>query len=98
VAIPSLHEGFGLPVIEAMQLGVPVIASDIPAFREVAGGHATLVTHPLEPRSWRDAIAASSSSPTATAAARNWASAMTWDDVADQFVKLFDALETGTGR
>jgi glycosyltransferase involved in cell wall biosynthesis len=34
---PSTVEGFGLPVAEALSLGVPVIASDIPAHREVAG-------------------------------------------------------------
>jgi glycosyltransferase involved in cell wall biosynthesis len=35
---PSLYEGFGLPVIEAMSLGVPVITSHDPALVEVAGG------------------------------------------------------------
>jgi len=34
---PSLYEGFGLPVLEAMALGVPAVVSDIPAFREVGG-------------------------------------------------------------
>lgn len=34
---PSLFEGFGLPVLEAMQRGVPVACSDIPVLREVAG-------------------------------------------------------------
>jgi len=34
---PSLYEGFGLPVLEAAACGVPVIASDIPAVREVLG-------------------------------------------------------------
>ncbi len=37
VALPSLHEGFGLPVIEAHQLGRPTILADIPIFREVGG-------------------------------------------------------------
>ncbi len=40
---PSLYEGFGLPVIEAMSLGVPVIASQDPALVEVAGGCAVHV-------------------------------------------------------
>ena len=38
----SLHEGFGLPVIEAFAQGVPVLCSDIPSLREVAGGAAHL--------------------------------------------------------
>ncbi|MCQ4322842.1 glycosyltransferase [Stutzerimonas stutzeri] len=36
----SLDEGFGLPLIEAAQKGVPILARDIPVFREVAGDHA----------------------------------------------------------
>mgnify|MGYP006275808919 CR=1 FL=1 len=40
---PSLLEGFGMPLLEAMAAECPVVASDIPVFREVAGDAATLV-------------------------------------------------------
>jgi glycosyltransferase involved in cell wall biosynthesis len=36
----SRNEGFGLPLIEAARYGIPIIARDIPVFREVAGSHA----------------------------------------------------------
>jgi glycosyltransferase involved in cell wall biosynthesis len=52
LVMPSLEEGFGLPVVEAMAAGTPVIAADIPSLREVTGGHAMHV----DPRSV-DAIA-----------------------------------------
>jgi glycosyltransferase involved in cell wall biosynthesis len=40
LVFPSSYEGFGLPVLEAMQCGCPVIASNDPALREVSGGAA----------------------------------------------------------
>jgi glycosyltransferase involved in cell wall biosynthesis len=40
----SYGEGFGLPLIEAAQHGLPILARDIPVFREVAGKHASYFT------------------------------------------------------
>ena len=37
----SVGEGFGLPLIEAAQHGLPILSRDLPVFREVAGAHAT---------------------------------------------------------
>ena len=56
VALPSWYEGFGLPVVEAMALGAPVLLSDIPVFHEVAGD-AALYAPPADPAAWAAALA-----------------------------------------
>jgi glycosyltransferase involved in cell wall biosynthesis len=43
VVMPSLYEGFGLPILEALATGVPVLASDIPAHREIGGNQVRYV-------------------------------------------------------
>jgi len=52
---PSLVEGFGLPIAEALALGVPVIASDIEAHREVGGAFAQYVG-PADGLGWMAAL------------------------------------------
>lgn len=53
--MPSFVEGFGLPVIESLQLGTPVIASDLGVYREIGGGIPLLID-PNDPQSWEQAI------------------------------------------
>jgi glycosyltransferase involved in cell wall biosynthesis len=55
LAFPSLYEGFGLPVIEAMACGTPVAASDASSLPEVAGDAAILVD-PKDPFALADAL------------------------------------------
>ncbi|PRX44290.1 glycosyltransferase involved in cell wall biosynthesis [Prauserella shujinwangii] len=81
LAAPSLAEGFGLPVLEAMAAGVPVVHSDAPALAEVAGGAGRMV-----PRGDARALATAlhevlSSGPLAAglaAAGRERAAAFSW--------------------
>jgi len=54
---PSLYEGFGLPILEAMSCGSPVIASDIPVLREV-GGKAALYAAPGKPGEFKQCMQA----------------------------------------
>ena len=57
MVFPSLWEGFGLPVVEAMACGTPVIASNVACLPEIAGGAARLVD-PLSTEAIADAITA----------------------------------------
>jgi glycosyltransferase involved in cell wall biosynthesis len=54
---PSLYEGFGLPVLEAMQCGAAVIVSTDPAVRETAGG-AAMQADARDVRAWKEAMTA----------------------------------------
>jgi glycosyltransferase involved in cell wall biosynthesis len=86
---PSFAEGYGLPIVEALSLGVPVIASDIPVFREVARDCATFLS-PIDGTGWRETIKAFSGArpdlyAAALAQAKNFA--------APNWAGYFDGIE-----
>jgi glycosyltransferase involved in cell wall biosynthesis len=83
-AFPTLAEGFGLPVLEAMARGVPVACSDIPVLREV-GGDAAAYFDPRDEAGAAEAIAGLLSrdgGAARAAAGRERAAAFSWDAAA----------------
>jgi glycosyltransferase involved in cell wall biosynthesis len=89
--LPSLHEGFGLPVLEAMACGVPVVASDRGALPETCGSAALLVD-PTDPAALADAVEAAIGDKDLAAAGVARASAYSWERTArnvDNVVSLY---------
>jgi glycosyltransferase involved in cell wall biosynthesis len=91
-AYPSLYEGFGIPILEAMACGTPVVTSAGGATEEVAGGAAVLVD-PLEPESIAAGIAdASARRDELAARGRERARAFSWRASADALVAVYREL------
>ena len=92
VALPSLYEGFGLPLLEAMQCGAPAVASSIPAHREVGGDAALYVDSPLDPHEWARVLSSVMRDPELSESlsrkGHDRASAVTWDGIAEEMVAL----------
>jgi glycosyltransferase involved in cell wall biosynthesis len=97
LVLPTLHEGFGMTVIEAFAAGVPVVVSRLPAIEEVAGDAALLVDHPLDPGAWTDALTRVAADAdlrrVLTERGRRRLAERTWEDVGHRWARLL--AETG---
>lgn len=92
---PSLYEGFGLPVIEAMMCGTPVIAARSGSIPEIAGSYAVLC-EPLDAKCFAQMMTRVSVDEALRrqiiTQARAWASQFTWRSTATQILKLYQTL------
>src|SRR5688572_5560301 len=97
--MPSLYEGFGLPCIEAMACGTPVVAADRAALPEACGG-AALLADPDDPDAFAAALveAAGPQRERLTEAGRARAAGLTWEGSAELVDAAVDALLTGRRR
>lgn len=92
LVFPTLYEGFGFPILEAMKLGIPVLTSNIGSAVEVAGGHAILAD-PYDV----DSIATGidmllDKSSEDLASAKSHAMSFTWEKCAVELLNIYKQL------
>ena len=92
LAMPSKYEGFGLPVLEAMACGTPVVASNTSSLPEV-GGDAALYAWPDDVRSWIERLRLAIDDEELRASLRErglrQAAKFRWEDTARQTVEVY---------
>lgn len=98
---PTLYEGFGLPVVEAMACGAPVLTSSTSALQEIAGGYAYLVD-PLDVDAIARGILALTTEPNVRAdfveLGKKRALDFSWDKAAERTLEVYAEALASTGR
>jgi glycosyltransferase involved in cell wall biosynthesis len=101
LALPSLLETFGHPMLEAMLAGTPIVAADLPVFREIAGDIA-LYFQPDDPAALARAVDQLRRDPEAarsrTARGRARAAEFSWKRSVDRLCGVFDEVLAETRR
>ena len=93
MVLPSRAEGFGLPVIEALACGTPVVCSDLPVLHEIADGVAVFCD-PMNPRAFAQAIRQILDGPADNARRQlgiERARSFTWERAAELTVAAYEA-------
>ncbi|PKW12577.1 glycosyltransferase family 4 protein [Saccharopolyspora spinosa] len=88
LVVPSRDEGFGLPALEALACGTPLVCSDIPALREVTAGQAIRFPHG-DPTALNEALHQALTSPPDAEKGRAQAKAFTWRTCAEATLNAY---------
>ncbi|MBI2589462.1 glycosyltransferase [Candidatus Berkelbacteria bacterium] len=96
IIYPSAAEGFGLPVLRAYAAGKPLVATDLPCFRELLGSKAPLISLPVTPASLAAALETTLANPAESAPVRD--SRFSWRRSARLFRTLYQEVSVRTPR